>query len=827
MINRKILYALLILLGVLEKNIVKANAQITNVTTIANNSYYFNDVTSSGVINAKNVTFYGNLYNFGITTLTGGSAVGTSGIVNYGIITTRGSIIISNFTNYGDATLSSSSWVTGNFTNVSGGVTLDGGVIDGVLLVKVLPFLVTNNTGIVGSLSGNGDGNLLGSLKLLNANNTYSGILSGNGSLIISGGHEILIGDNDLTGSVQIGHNSILQLGDGGWSGSLGSPTGIVNNGDMLVDRSGVIGLNSSIEGIGNLTKNGDGTLILSGQNTYSGFTNVNAGTLQVDGSTGTGDTTVSSGATLIGTGTVGGNAIITSGATLSAGDAIGDANTLTVAGNLSMNQGSVISLGGKDQETGEIVTIDGLNYSKMTSDLIKVMGNATLTGGTADFSVLGAPSLKYGQVYTLVSAANGVVGKYDSLQTNLQSNYTYISPALVYTGNDVDLMLRRNSKSFSDGGDTRNGSETGHGLDNLPENSSVVQAIEQLNGNDVKKGLNALSGEMHASARTALIQDSFFVRQSAFDRLAGAECDGSLVDGSIHTAALKNGRDDGRCYSDRAVLWGEAYGSLGHNAGDGNAASMHHSTAGFIMGADTALYDSWRVGGLIGYGRSMFDVKSGRGSSGHSNNVTVGGYAGNHWGNLNLRLGATYTWDMLSIQRTVNFTGYRDRLSSGYLGGTAQAFAELGYKFRSGHTTVEPFGNVAYVNLHTNGYNEHGGAAALHGRGTDTGVMFSTFGIRAASTFQLGKLQLTPRGSLSYRHAFGLTTATTHEMFAAAGNGDMDIAGVALSTDAAVIDTGITAKITDRLDVGLSYIGQYGKQSVDSGARARFRLRF
>ncbi|WP_156473808.1 autotransporter outer membrane beta-barrel domain-containing protein [Acetobacter malorum] len=54
-----------------------------------------------------------------------------------------------------------------------------------------------------------------------------------------------------------------------------------------------------------------------------------------------------------------------------------------------------------------------------------------------------------------------------------------------------------------------------------------------------------------------------------------------------------------------------------------------------------------------------------------------------------------------------------------------------------------------------------------------------------------------------------------------------MDIAGVPLSINSAVVDVGLTAKLTDRIDFGLSYVGQYGNQSVDSGARAHFRLKF
>ncbi|WP_264873636.1 autotransporter outer membrane beta-barrel domain-containing protein, partial [Saccharibacter floricola] len=97
-----------------------------------------------------------------------------------------------------------------------------------------------------------------------------------------------------------------------------------------------------------------------------------------------------------------------------------------------------------------------------------------------------------------------------------------------------------------------------------------------------------------HASVRTALIQDSFYVRQAALDRLDSADCDGSASNG-ISTASLKTGRKTSACLANEPVLWGRALGSLGHNSGDGNAASMHHSTAGFVIGLDAPVFNQWR----------------------------------------------------------------------------------------------------------------------------------------------------------------------------------------------------------------------------------------
>ena len=67
--------------------------------------------------------------------------------------------------------------------------------------------------------------------------------------------------------------------------------------------------VNSSTNGstVTSLTKSGSGTWVLSGANTYTGNTAVNAGTLVVNGSLGAGALSVASGATLMGSGTIAG----------------------------------------------------------------------------------------------------------------------------------------------------------------------------------------------------------------------------------------------------------------------------------------------------------------------------------------------------------------------------------------------------------------------------------------------------------------------------------------------------------------------------------------
>lgn len=57
-----------------------------------------------------------------------------------------------------------------------------------------------------------------------------------------------------------------------------------------------------------------------------------------------------------------------------------------------------------------------------------------------------------------------------------------------------------------------------------------------------------------------------------------------------------------------------------------------------------------------------------------------------------------------ISTGRSVAFPGFVDSLTAGYSAGTFQAFGEAGYRIDKVTASFEPFANLAYVNLHTDG---------------------------------------------------------------------------------------------------------------------------
>ncbi|MFQ3670824.1 MAG: autotransporter domain-containing protein, partial [Verrucomicrobiia bacterium] len=109
---------------------------------------------------------------------------------------------------------------------------------------------------------------------------TFTGTISGSGGLTKLGAADLfLTGNNTFIGTTTISNGNLI-LGNGGTSGSLSGP--IVNNNLLTVNRSDTVVLPGVISGTGQLHQNGTGTTILTGNNTLSGSTEINNGTLQI-----------------------------------------------------------------------------------------------------------------------------------------------------------------------------------------------------------------------------------------------------------------------------------------------------------------------------------------------------------------------------------------------------------------------------------------------------------------------------------------------------------------------------------------------------------------
>ncbi|MBN5254795.1 autotransporter outer membrane beta-barrel domain-containing protein [Serratia marcescens] len=569
-----------------------------------------------------------------------------------------------------------------------------------------------------------------------------------------------------------------------------GKPTERVCSSDLC----GLDFWSNDISGHGGLTKQGIGTLVLTGNNTYGGPTLVNQGRLAVNGSV-TSAVSVQNGGIVGGSGTVG-SLTARQGGTVAPGNSIG---TLNVAGNVSFEPGSryAVEVGPNGQ-----------------SDRIQSSGSATIGGGEVAVTLENSPNLLtqsevrslLGQQYTILSAQQGVSGQFDAVAPN----YLFLGTGLSYQPTGVTLSVGRNGTSFASVAQTPNERAVAAAADALAAGNPVYESLlGSGTAGEARQAFRQLSGQIHADIASALVNDSRYLREALNGRLRQAE-------GLASSSAIK---------ADEGGAWAQLLGAWDHASGDANATGYQASTYGVLVGLDSAAADDWRLGVATGYTRTS--LHGGYGSKADSDNYHLAAYGDKQFGALALRGGAGYTWHRIDTRRSVNYGMQSDRDTAKYSARTEQLFAEAGYSVQGEWLNLEPFVNLAYVNFENNGIAESGGAAALRGDKQHTDATVSTLGLRADTAWQVSAgTTVALRSELGWQHQYGGLERGTGLRFNG-GNAPFVVDSVPVSRDGMVLKAGAEVAVNENATLSLGYGGLLSQHHQDNSVNAGFTWRF
>jgi outer membrane autotransporter protein len=538
----------------------------------------------------------------------------------------------------------------------------------------------------------------------------------------------------------------------------------------------------------------------ITGNGTFTTSSAVQSGLLQVSGQLTSPTVTVGSLGTLGGNGTIIG--ALTNNGALAPGASIGQLN---VTGSAGFGNGSFFDVEVMPDGTGDKLAVTG----------------AALVDGTIRVSA-GQGVYTLGTVFNIVSATGGVTGLFDGVTVNS----AFLAPEVTYDPNNVYLTLVGNTVSFDDVADTFNQNAVAQSLQDMAAGDPLFDAVMPLSADEARSAFDQLSGEAHASLLTLLIDESRPVREAMGRRLRQSG-------GSAETPTGLNNVDErplavaGAGMAGGAKLWMEALGRSAEISGDGNAAALDATTAGLLFGVDAMLGDGLRLGLASGFQNTSFDVDA-RGTSGDVESYHLAAYGGMRHGAFDFRAGGAYTLGGVETTRRIVFPNFTDQVEADYDAETGQVFGEIGYLIPLGDASIEPFGNLTYIKVDREAYDETGGPSALEVAATEESALLSTLGVNfSAAMATSGDTTIRATGRLGWQHAFDAAAPEQGLAFASGLGSPFTVRGLALDQDSLIVEAGLQAQLSAQAALSLSYSGQLSDESQSHAATAQLVVNF
>ena len=648
-------------------------------------------------------------------------------------------------------------------------------------------------------------------------NYVFSNKMSGEGEVINSAGHTTLNGDlSELQANVTARGGKLI----------IASDINTQKEDDIF-----------EIQTLG--AENG-GTLIL----------NATAGTDVNNGLGYSSAASIKAGGTLGGNGTLG-QTEIQSGGHISPGD--GNIGTLTLKRYLNFIGESFYDVD---------IAGDG------RSDQLLVAGKTTISDQAKVQVTALDPQTSYktGQSYRILTSDGGIDGQFASAV----SKSAFLDVALNHSANAVDLTIAQkdtggenpggenpggenpggenpggenpggeNPGGENPGGENPGGENPGNGkpgifqtvaesgnqwntagaLSTLTQSGpslALYNSLLLLSAPEAREAFNQLSGEVYPSMQSNLIAGSTQLFNVLNHRMLRLFDNDSLPVPPLAMSLVQPAP------AQNSGVWGQTFSSWSRNSGNGNVGKLDGNTTGFLLGADRKLADhNVRIGGYFGYSRGDYDVDSRR-SKADTDNYHLGLYAAGQQDAFSLRGALGYTWHKIEGKRNVDFSGFSDRLKSDYDANSLLAFTEAGYRFGQPEMNVEPFINLSYIRLHTDSFQESGGAAALSVRNETMNTFYSTLGVRGVT--ELPK-NVSLYGSLGWQHAYG--DKNTSSRMAFAGSDAFVTQGQAVDDNVMVGDIGVSVKLSRAATLDVGYQGQFGADTRVNSVNANLRWSF
>jgi autotransporter-associated beta strand protein len=596
----------------------------------------------------------------------------------------------------------------------------------------------------------------------------------------------------------------------------IGSPT-------ITTDRGVTATINAALAGAGGITKEGKGTLILNGANTYLGNTAIDAGSLIVDGSIASAQTFVNAGGLLGGNGIIGGD--LTNSGIVNPGR-VNSPGTLTVAGNYTQTAGGTLRIEIAGTAPGQF-------------DLLRVGGHASLAG-TLQLIRLGNFQLQVGDKIAFLTAQGGVSGTFSTILNPFVTN-TLIKADINILGNAV--QLEGTQGSFTEVACNSNTAAVGGALNSAvgdPGASGLIGFLDTQPLSEICGDLELISPDevtavFNIAVSLANVQSVNLERR--MDDIQAGSRGFSAAGFAINT----RGRDfnmglagptgpEGK--SGPSVMqptpqnrWGVFVTGLGEFTtvdSTSNAPGFDLTTGGVTFGADYRVSPNFAIGLMGGYAHTNADLVNN--GSLDVNGGTIGAYATAFGGGFYIDGAATGIFNGYDEHRTAllgTASGDTD-------GRDFNALVAAGYDWKSGGLTIGPTASYQYTYVEVDGFTETGSLAPLTFSDQNAHSSRTALGAKASYDWHVGHVVVKPEVRAAWQHEFGDTDYSVVSRFASGAGNSFTVNGPAIGRDSLLIGAGAAVIFNDRVSVYAYYDGElartnYSSNNVSAGVRVSF----
>jgi fibronectin-binding autotransporter adhesin len=665
-----------------------------------------------------------------------------------------------------------------------------------------------------------------------------------------------------------------LTLNGGGLQWASGTSTDISSSlaalgaGGATFDTNGNnVTFGTGLSGTGALTKSGSGTLTLSIANTYSGGTDVEAGTLQLSGP---GTLGSSSGSVTVSGGTLdlGGTSQIV-GALSGSGGAIA-----LGSGALTVNQSTSTSYAGAISGTGSLtksgtgtLILDGVNTytggTTVTAGALEIGDASTPGASLAGAVTVGASGTLMGHGAiggNVMNIAGGIVSPGGTIGTlTVSGNYTQGASSTL----SIEASPTAASKLLVGGSASLAGTlalvydpgvYTGKSFTILSA-GSIAGTFSTITSNaasivqTLAYGPTSVDLSSFGSFAIAPTADT------AFTALGTAALEGAQQSNSLLLGHLANPQSGGNIESGAASPpatqatqlafnggaeqlsqvvaalpaamsqlggWFRGLGEFDHLSGSASMPGFTTQAGGFLAGIDRPVADHLIAGIAAGYGHT--DLSQGDGERGKIDTPRLALYGSDDLGAWALDGTIGYGYDRIAATRAIAALGAT--AISNHDGHEANAALQARTRLIAGGIAVTPAAGLQYTHLFETAFTESGASGfdlSVAKRNSDSLRPF--LGVSAEESFTTANgTMLTPEADLAYSHEL----FNTPPSLVAVGGGSFSVDGLTPSRDALTLGGSVSAAMNDRLDLYAAYhatlpTGNLLAQTVEAGVTYKF----